>query len=244
MKRCMSQLADPARRCGRSGASRFPWRFALPGVLVAAALIGGAASSAGAASIVYTEQDGKLIFVNADDPELVAVEKRGGVAAGRSLIDRRRESMADLQSYIEDLSRQNGIDPALVNAVIEVESAWNPRARSRKNALGLMQLLPETASRLGVKDPFDPRENIAGGIRYLRFLLDRFAGDLRLALAGYNAGEKVVAARGDIPPYPETRAYVKHVLARYGLGTVPARPQSGQIYETVASDGRFVYINQ
>ena len=235
----MSQLADPAAR--RRG--RLPWRFVLPGVFVAAASIGGAASSAGAASIVYTEQDGKLIFVNADDPELVAAEKRGGVAAGRSLIDRRRESLADLASYIEDLSRQNGIDPSLVNAVIEVESAWNPRARSRKNALGLMQLLPETAARLGVSDPFDPRDNIAGGIRYLRFLLDRFAGDLRLALAGYNAGENVVAARGDVPNYPETRAYVKHVLARYGRGVVPASPQSAQIYEMV-EDGRLVYVNR
>ena len=244
MKRGMSQVADPAAlRCGRFGAGRWPWVFVLPGVLVAAAFIGGAASSAGAASIVYTEQDGKLIFVNADDPELVAVEKRGGVAAGRSLIERRRESLADLESYIEDLSRQNGIDPALVNAVIEVESAWNPRARSRKNALGLMQLLPGTAARLGVSDPFDPRDNIAGGIRYLRFLLDRFAGDLRLALAGYNAGENVVAARGDVPNYPETRAYVKQVLARYGRGVVLPSPQSAQIYEMV-EDGRLVYINR
>lgn len=236
MKQGMSRLPDFARR-----GQLFWW---LARALTAASLAVGAVVSARAASIVYTEQDGKLIFVNADDPELVAVEKRGGVTAGRSLIERRRESLADLEPYIEDTSRRNGVDPMLVNAVIEVESAWNPRARSRKNALGLMQLLPETAARLGISDPFDPRQNISGGIRYLRFLLDRFAGDLRLALAGYNAGEKAVASRGGIPPYAETRSYVKQVLAHYGRGVVSPPPQSAQIYETVADDGRVVYINQ
>ncbi len=197
--------------------------------------------SVAAPAIVYVEQGGRVIFVNAEDPELLSAETHGGVAAARRVIERRRQSLADLEPYIDNLGRQYGIDPELVNAVIEVESAWNPRARSHKGALGLMQLLPSTGLRLGVRDPFDPWENVAAGIRHLRFLLDRFGGDLRLALAGYNAGENVVAARGDVPPYPETRSYVKQVLARYQQSG-PRRAQSPQIYETVEND-RVVFVN-
>jgi soluble lytic murein transglycosylase-like protein len=194
-----------------------------------------------ATPIAYVEEGGRLIYLNAEDPELRSAETRGGPAAGRRVIERRRRSLEDLQPYIDGLSRQYGIDPELVNAVIEVESAWNPRARSRKGALGLMQLLPSTGLRLGVRDPFDPWDNIAGGVRYLRFLLDRFSGDVRLALAGYNAGENIVAARGDIPPYPETQSYVKQVLARYGRLTLGGA-QSAQIYERVEG-GRVVFAN-
>lgn len=194
-----------------------------------------------AAPIAYVEEGGRLIYVNAEDPELRSAETRGGLAAGRRVIERRRRSLEDLQPYIDGLSRQYGIDPELVNAVIEVESAWNPRARSRKGALGLMQLLPSTGLRLGVRDPFDPWENVAGGIRYLRSLLDRFSGDVRLALAGYNAGESIVAARGDVPPYPETQSYVKQVLARYGRLTLDDS-QSVQIRGLV-ENGRVVFAN-
>lgn len=200
-----------------------------------------AVPSSAAPSIAYVEEGGRVIFVNADDPELYAAAARGGIAGARRVIDRRRQALADLQPYINDLSRQYGIDAALVNAVIEVESAWNPRARSRKGALGLMQLMPSTGRQLGVRDPFDPWQNVAGGIRHLRFLLDRFGGDLRLALAGYNAGEKVVAARGDVPPYPETQSYVKLVLARYGR-LASSVPPSPQIYEMV-ENRRTVFAN-
>lgn len=106
------------------------------------------------------------------------------------------------------------LDPLLVSAVVGVESAWNPEAVSVQGAVGLMQLMPETARILGV-DPWDPEGNLDGGSRYLRSLLDRFDGDLELALAGYNAGPLAVERYGGVPPYRETVAYVERVLGRY-----------------------------
>jgi hypothetical protein len=111
---------------------------------------------------------------------------------------------------IEPLSRDLGVDPGLVHAVVAAESGYTPSARSRKGALGLMQLMPVTARQYGVTDPLDPEANLAAGIRHLRSLLDRF--DLRLALAAYNAGEAAVRRYGGVPPYPETRAYVDRIL--------------------------------
>lgn len=116
------------------------------------------------------------------------------------------------------LARRSGaktaLDPALIEAVIASESSYDPRARSAAGARGLMQLMPATAAELGVADPTDPAQNVAGGARYLRSLLDRF-GNLPQALAAYNAGPGAVQQFGGIPPYAETRAYVDHVLARY-----------------------------
>jgi len=117
---------------------------------------------------------------------------------------------------VDQLAPEYGLDPALVRAVIATESAYDATAVSPKNAIGLMQLLPETAMRFGIANPFDPVQNLHGGMRYLRWLLDYFNGDLSRALAGYNAGEQAVVAYGGIPPYPETRAYVADVLQRYG----------------------------
>jgi len=108
-----------------------------------------------------------------------------------------------------------GVDPDLVRAVIEVESAFEPRAVSAKGAMGLMQLMPATARQYGVADPFDPRSNIEAGTRHLRSLLDRF--DLSLALAAYNAGVGAVERYGGVPPYRETRSYVRRVMARLPL---------------------------
>ena len=108
-------------------------------------------------------------------------------------------------------ARQHGVDPLLVKAVILAESAGRRWATSPKGAMGLMQLLPATARRFGVADPFDPAQNVAGGTRYLRWLLDRFGGDVTLALAGYNAGEGAVERHGGVPPYRETRNYVRRV---------------------------------
>lgn len=105
-------------------------------------------------------------------------------------------------------ARRHGLDADLVLAVMRLESNFQRRALSPKGAMGLMQLMPATARRLGVRDPWDPAQNIRGGCAYLRFLLDRFDGDLRLALAAYNAGEGAVDAYGGVPPYAETRRYV------------------------------------
>jgi soluble lytic murein transglycosylase-like protein len=133
--------------------------------------------------------------------------------------DRRR---ADLAVAIYELAPQYDLDPALVLEVVRAESNFDPRARSHKGALGLMQLIPGTARRFGVRDPFEPMQNLHGGMAYLRWLYERFDGDLSLTLAGYNAGEAAVERHGGIPPYSETREYVRRILERYGGGRVAA----------------------
>jgi hypothetical protein len=122
---------------------------------------------------------------------------------------------APLHEVIEEVSRQQGVDPLLVHAVIQVESGYNRFAISPKGAEGLMQLIPSTAREMGVRNSFDTRENIEGGVKYLRGLMERFP-DLAHALAAYNAGPGAVARWQGIPPYAETRAYVSKVGERYG----------------------------
>ena len=122
---------------------------------------------------------------------------------------------SEIDTYIEAQSRRQELDPELVRAVVQVESAYQPGAESHKGAMGLMQLMPETARSLAVEDPWDPQENLRGGTIYLRHLLDRFGGQLELALAGYNAGPEAVQRFGGIPPYEETRSYVEKVLRIY-----------------------------
>lgn len=116
---------------------------------------------------------------------------------------------------VSEVARELEVPVHLLHAVISVESGYDAKAVSRKGAQGLMQLMPETARRFGVADPFDPRENVRGGALYLKWLLDAFSGDLSLALAGYNAGEQAVIRAGyRIPPYAETQRYVPRVMAR------------------------------
>ena len=126
---------------------------------------------------------------------------------------------AQLDGTILRHSREHQLDPELVRAVIMAESNFNPSAISKSGAIGLMQLMPRTATSLSVHDPFDPEENIAGGVRYLRYLLDRFGGDLTLALAAYNAGLARVQAHRALPPIQETRRYVHKVLKLYRMLT-------------------------
>jgi len=125
------------------------------------------------------------------------------------------------RALIASTAREHGIHPELVYAVAAVESSFDPLARSVKGAQGLMQLMPGTAERFGVADPFDPADNVRGGVRYLRYLLDLFSGDVRLALAAYNAGENIVLALGRVPPYTETRNYVARIMKRFGPGREP-----------------------
>ena len=117
--------------------------------------------------------------------------------------------------YIGVMGRKYRVDPALIKAVIRAESAWNSQAVSSAGAQGLMQLMPGTSRRMDVDDPFDPAQNIEAGTRYLRQMLDVFNDDLMLALAAYNAGPGAVKKYNGVPPYTETRAYIKRVLRYY-----------------------------
>lgn len=115
-------------------------------------------------------------------------------------------------TLIRAAAEKHGLDEKLVTTLIATESNFNPRAVSRKQARGLMQLMPETAARLSVRDVFDPAQNIDAGTKYLRELLDKYKGDLRLALAAYNAGPEVVQKYGGVPPFAETQDYVRRIL--------------------------------
>ncbi len=121
---------------------------------------------------------------------------------------------ASISKLVRTLAPDYGLHPELVLAVVEAESNYDPNARSDKNALGLMQLIPETAARFRVVNVWNPEQNLRGGMAYLRWLMREFDGDIALALAGYNAGEGAVRRHGGIPPYPETRSYVERITAR------------------------------
>jgi hypothetical protein len=146
-------------------------------------------------------------------------------------------TIAEIMAEIDEVATRHRVPPRLVAAVIAVESEFNPRAVSRRGAQGLMQLMPATAAHLDVQDSFDPRENIEGGVRHLRVLMDRYRNDLPVVLAAYNAGDTAVLNYRGVPPYRETRQYVIRVLRRYdrdaaraaairiyGAGSRPAKP--------------------
>ena len=158
---------------------------------------------------------------------------------------------------IHSVAEDNGVDPALVKAIIRAESNFDQRAVSRKGAQGLMQLMPGTAGRYSVGNSFDPAENIRGGVRHLRSLQDRFPGQLHLAVAAYNAGEGAVLRYQGIPPYAETRQYVTRVLRLYdqasvlpvtarpvgGADRAPAGSTAAKVYRQMGPDGTPQYSN-
>jgi soluble lytic murein transglycosylase-like protein len=130
---------------------------------------------------------------------------------------------AKVDSFIVDSSNRHGVDPLLIYSIMHRESSFKRFATSNKGARGFMQLMPATAARLGVRDIYDPQQNIEGGVKYVRFLLDMFDGDVRLALAGYNAGEGAVLKYGrNVPPYSETQEYVRRISERYALMRDPS----------------------
>lgn len=120
-----------------------------------------------------------------------------------------------IMSIIEDTSQKYGVDSKLIKALVQQESGYNPKAKSKAGALGLMQLMPSTAKGLGVKDPMDPKQNIEGGVKYFKSMLDRFHGNTILALAAYNAGPNAVSKYDGVPPYKETQNYVRSILKNY-----------------------------
>jgi len=133
-------------------------------------------------------------------------------------VERVQRSGGDVLALLRDAAARHRLDPALVRAVVGVESAFRTDAVSPKGARGLMQLMPSTAAALGVRDPFDPAQNLDGGARHLAALVQSYRGDLNKALAAYNAGAGAVARHGGVPPYPETQDYVAKVLKRYKGG--------------------------
>jgi hypothetical protein len=170
---------------------------------------------------VYVGPDGTRWITDhhPGDPGYKMIKRYGRKpAAVRCLKPASRGLRRRLQKYastIDSFAARHGIDEALVKAVIYVESCYEPRAHSRAGAVGLMQLMPETARHYGVTDRYDPVQNIKGGVRFLKYLMRRFGNDLRLVLAAYNAGETAVRKYGGVPPYHETRRYVPRVLRYY-----------------------------
>jgi soluble lytic murein transglycosylase-like protein len=155
--------------------------------------------------------DGAVLFTNS--PAQPGCRLLGGAFAERSPIGSLSSGdPARFDDYIFSSSQRYGVDPALVRAVVKVESDFNEAARSNKGAQGLMQLMPDTARQHNVGNVYDPEENIEGGVQHLRLLLDRYQGDLPLTLAAYNAGVKAVEKHRGIPPYSETKEYVRRVL--------------------------------
>lgn len=156
-----------------------------------------------------------------------------------------------IQNLVQKTAGRFQVDPKLVDAIIRVESAYNPRAVSSKGAMGLMQLIPATAQRFGVKNPFDPRQNIRGGVTFLRYLLDRFNGNVPLSLAAYNAGEHRVGRDGGIPAIPETVTYVRKVTSLYRAPRAPratlsapaASPAAAPLYRYVDGYGVVHFSN-
>jgi len=208
-------------------------------LLAAAVVLVGLASPAHAQIYSWRDADGRLVLANSkpqnvDSVQTFAVAEAEGVRTTRNTAVDRSLAYDDI---IVEHSRLHDIRPSLVRAVVQVESGFNPRAYSPKGAMGLMQLMPATAREFGVRNPFNPEENIRGGVAYLRQLLDRYDNNEQLALAAYNAGPGAVDKHGQsIPPYRETRDYVTKVN---GIAGARAEAAHTKLYRTVdIVDGR------
>jgi soluble lytic murein transglycosylase-like protein len=170
---------------------------------------------------------GQYVAAVASNP-VMGTADTGVSPDNREILRGRAMSSGELDSIIEETARRHDVDPNLVRSLIKVESNFNAQAVSPKGAMGLMQLMPGTARTLNVSNPFDPQQNVDAGVRHLKHLLQDFNGDVKLSLAAYNAGAGAVARSKGVPPYAETRNYVKRITALYGdhgkplTGTVAA----------------------
>ena len=214
------------------------------------------APSASAQIARTVDTSGREMFVNAESPVTVKLAAAGShktiyLPAESTFMGRTRPEMNidrdGAEKLVKEAAERHNVDPALVRAVIQTESNWNPSAYSRKGAGGLMQLIPTTAQRYGANDVFNPQQNIDAGVRHLKWLLERYNGNLDLALAAYNAGEGAVDRAHGIPAFRETRDYVQKVQDAY------FRPGSGRlesafsnpraIHREVDPSGRIIFKN-
>jgi soluble lytic murein transglycosylase-like protein len=217
-------------------------------VLVFVTVLAGLVAAAGAQADTYrmVDSSGGVHLTNAPaDPRYRGLPVVSGTATG--WLRMTETSHSQYATEIREISARHGVDATLVESVIRAESAFNPTAVSRTGARGLMQLMPKTAVMLGVRDSFNPRENIDGGVRHLRHLLDRYPGNVSLAVAAYNAGEGAVDSYRGIPPYAETQQYVQRVLNGGGggggvwTGGRSAIPRS--VYRYAGPNGSVTYSN-
>lgn len=186
------------------------------GRLAAGILLAASASSVQATAFYAgVSSEGRLVVADQPARGLHAFHPSArGEPAGRPAVA--AAGASQWQPLLRQVAAEVGVEPALLQAVVQQESGFNPRAVSPAGAAGLMQLMPATATRFGVRDRFDPEQNLRGGARYLAWLLDHFDHDLDLALAAYNAGEGSVRRHGNqVPPFAETQAYVRAVRRRY-----------------------------
>jgi len=202
------------------------------------------ASSSVADIYKYVDDNGVMCYTDSPIDKKADRVYKDKSNTSTDIAQEKSKDSADYQSIIHAKAETYDIDPSLIKAVIETESNWNSMAISRKGAMGLMQLMPSTASDMDVSNPFNPEENIEGGTRYLRYLIERFKGDLTLALAAYNAGPKAVEKYGYIPPYTETRQYVNKVLSLYnGNGTDHHANKRDKIFKVILEDGSVLFTN-
>jgi transglycosylase-like protein with SLT domain/uncharacterized protein DUF4124 len=205
----------------------------------------------------YVDENGIICYTDAPfdkKADRLREEQRPPAPEKNQFARRRSDDTSDYHHIVHEKASAYNIDPSLIKAVIKTESNWNSRAISRKGAMGLMQLMPSTASDMNVHNPFDPEENIEGGTKYLKYLLEKFNGDLTLALAAYNAGPKAIEKCGYVPPITETRKYVNKVLSLYNgkmtyasssasNDSVKSEKKSDPIYKIVLDDGSVLFTN-
>jgi soluble lytic murein transglycosylase-like protein len=193
-----------------------------------AMLLGVSSAAASAKIYTYLDAQGQRHYTDVPDNNryrLLVLSPHDRTASGDRYDFRLLAKATQYDAIIEQAAISAALEPNLLRAVIVVESGFNSRAVSKRGAVGLMQLMPATASRYGVSNPYDARQNVHGGARYLKFLIDRFGHDVSLALAAYNAGEDAVQRNGgQIPPFSETMAYVPRVLKIYKM--LAAQPRT------------------
>uniref|UniRef100_A0A7C4AJ67 Lytic transglycosylase domain-containing protein n=1 Tax=Thermodesulfovibrio aggregans TaxID=86166 RepID=A0A7C4AJ67_9BACT len=186
--------------------------------------------------------DGEKVYTNICDIEVKKIQTKKSI---NNKILSSRICREELEKIVEEKSRLYGVDSRLIKEMIAEESEWNVNAVSPKGAMGIMQLMPGTAILMGVKNPFDPVENIDGGIRYMKYLLEKFNGNVSLALAAYNAGPNLVESLGRIPRIAETQNYVRKISLRYsGNGYLNSKKRHPSIKAIILPDGTIIYTNR